>query len=73
MIAILFSDGVRRMPQVMGNRLWSSLLDFGFPEQHMLACFRVILLQLQLLRLGARVFLGHIIKPGICSADELDL
>lgn len=73
MIAILCSDGVIRMPQVMGSRFSSSLLDFGFPEQHVLACLRVIFFQLKFFRLGAWVFLSHIVKPGVCSADELDL
>jgi two-component system cell cycle response regulator DivK len=49
------------------------LLDLGFLERDVLAHDRVVLLEAQLLRLGARVLLRHVEKAGIGAADELDL
>src|SRR3546814_4593426 len=49
------------------------LFDFGFLELDVLAHDRVIFAERQLFGQRARVFLGHIEKAGIGSADELDL
>src|SRR3954470_22216455 len=49
------------------------LLDLGFLEVDVLAHDRVVLLEAQLLGLGARVLLRHIEEARVCGADELDL
>src|SRR5436305_297955 len=49
------------------------LLDLGFLEFDMLAHDRVVLVEAQLLGLGARVLLGDVKEAGISRADELDL
>src|SRR5262249_49284402 len=53
-------------------RLRASLLDLAFLEDDVLARHRVVLLQLELLGLGARVLLRHVVEAGIGAADELD-
>src|SRR5947209_6381578 len=50
-----------------------SLFDLGFLELDVLAHFRVVFLEAQLLGLSARVLLGHIEEARIGAADELDL
>ena len=54
-------------------RALSSSLDLGFLELDVLAGDRVVLLEAQLLGLGARVLLRHVEEAGIGAADELDL
>ena len=49
------------------------LFDFLFAEDDMFARARVILLQLQLFRLGARVLFGHIKVTSVSCAYEFDL
>src|SRR6185295_3438892 len=48
-------------------------LDLGFLELDVLARPRVVLLEAQLLGLGARVLLGHVKEARVGGADELDL
>src|SRR5690606_19552730 len=50
-----------------------ALLDLGFLEFDMLARDRIVLLQRQLLGLGARVLLGDVVVAGVGSAHQLDL
>src|SRR5690606_13685526 len=50
-----------------------SLLDLRFLEFDVLANDRIVLLEAQLLGLGARVLLRHVIEAGIGGRDELDL
>ena len=49
------------------------LLDLGLAEFDVLARNRVILLHHQLVGLGARIFLGYVIKAGVGGGHELDL
>ena len=49
------------------------LLDLGFLERDVLAHDRIVLLQLQLAGLGARVLLRHVEEARVGARDELDL
>src|SRR5690242_10717727 len=49
------------------------LLDLAFLELDMLAHDRIVLLQHQLFRLGARVLLGHVEEAGVGRRVEADL
>src|SRR3981189_1475904 len=48
------------------------LLDLRFLEDDVLARDRVVLLELELLGLGARVLLGHVVEAGIGAGYHLD-
>src|SRR3546814_7239048 len=50
----------------------SDLLDLAFLEDNVLPHHRIVFPELQLFRLGARIFLGHVVVARIGSADELD-
>src|SRR5689334_7949551 len=47
--------------------------DLRFLELDVLARTRVVLLEAQLLGLGARILLGHVKEARVRGADELDL
>jgi hypothetical protein len=49
------------------------LLDLGFLELDVLAHDRIVLLEAQLLGLGARILLRHVVEAGVGRRDELDL
>jgi hypothetical protein len=51
----------------------ATLFDFAFLEDDMLARHRIVFLELELFRLGARVFLGHVKVTRVRRAHELDL
>ena len=48
------------------------LFYLAFFEQHVLARDRIVFAEFQLFGLGTRVFLGHVIKPGIGGADQFN-
>src|SRR6266446_8757166 len=50
----------------------SGLLDLGFLEHDVLARHRVVLLERELLGLGARILLGDIEEAGVGAGDHLD-
>jgi len=51
----------------------TDLLDLGFFELDVLARHRIVLLEAQLLSLGARILLRDIEEARVSAADELDL
>src|SRR5204863_6700193 len=48
------------------------LLDLRFLEDDVLARYRVVLLEFELLGLGARVLLGHVVEAGVGAGHHLD-
>src|SRR6476661_10296473 len=59
--------------EVRAGELSGSLLDLRFLELDVLAGARIVLLEAQLLGLGARILLRHVEEACIGGADELDL
>src|SRR5262249_25682235 len=53
-------------------RAQSALFDLRFLEDHVLARDRVVLLEFELLGLGARVLLGHVEEAGVGAGHHLD-
>src|SRR2546430_738280 len=50
----------------------AGLFDLRFLEDDVLARDRVVLLEFELLGLGARVLLGHVIEAGVGAGHHLD-
>src|SRR5437763_8466741 len=68
----LTTHPVRTRPAAR-SRKPAGLLDLRFLELDVLARNRIVLLEAQLLGLGARILLRHIEETRVCAADELDL
>ena len=65
--------GARKAPLNSVSRGNPRLLDLGFAVFDVLLGDGVVLLLDQLVGLGARVLLGHVVVAGIGAGDELDL
>src|SRR5262249_1184706 len=53
-------------------RAQSALLDLRFLEDHVLARDRIVLLEFELLGLGARILLGNVKETGVGAGHHLD-
>src|SRR5579885_667288 len=78
-LAVTFLENVEIKRPRKGPFRWkpkserADSLDLGFLELDMLARDRVVFLERELLRLGAGVLLGHVIKAGVGARQQLDL